>query len=86
MPIGDLPATPCIDGEPLGQMELEHKQALRIFERPLFCASTETTRFYLNGIFLHNVNDDELTATATDGHRLARSSSLQQAPCRETGS
>ena len=42
MPTGDLPATPCIDGEPLGQVELEHEQALRIFQRPLFCASTET--------------------------------------------
>lgn len=72
LPPENLPATPWINGEPLGQVELEHEQARRIFERPLFCAGIDGSRFYLNGIFLHNVNDDELTATATDGHRLAR--------------
>jgi DNA polymerase III subunit beta len=72
LPIENLPAAPCIDGEPLGQVELEHDSALRIFQRPLFCAGTERTRYYLNGIFLHNLDDDELIAVATDGSRLAR--------------
>ena len=35
-----------------------------------FAISTEETRYYLNGIFLH-VRDDRLAAVATDGHRLA---------------
>lgn len=40
-----------------------------------FAMSTEETRFYLNGVFLHVVEIDGapmLTFAATDGHRLAR--------------
>lgn len=32
--------------------------------------STEETRYYLNGIYLHHVADWEYRAVATDGHRL----------------
>ncbi len=35
-----------------------------------FSASTEQTRYYLNGVYLHN-SEGGLTAVATDGHRLA---------------
>lgn len=41
-----------------------------------FAISTEETRYYLNGIFFHTVEDEGdlvLRAVATDGHRLARS-------------
>lgn len=34
------------------------------------CISTEETRYYLNGVFLH-VDRDKLAACATDGHRLS---------------
>jgi DNA polymerase III subunit beta len=71
LPLENLPAAPCIDDAPLGETELDAGQALRIFERPLFCANTERTRLYLNGVFLHNLND-ELVAVGTDGNRLAR--------------
>jgi DNA polymerase-3 subunit beta len=40
-----------------------------------FAISTEETRYYLNGIFLHTVEEEgetHLRAVATDGHRLAR--------------
>ncbi len=40
-----------------------------------FAISTEETRYYLNGIYFHVVETDEVTAlraVATDGHRLAR--------------
>ncbi|ERI13556.1 hypothetical protein O206_08840 [Ochrobactrum sp. EGD-AQ16] len=35
------------------------------------CISTEETRYYLNGVYLHAV-DGRLVAVATDGHRLMR--------------
>ncbi len=35
------------------------------------CISTEETRYYLNGVYLHAV-DERLVAVATDGHRLMR--------------
>ncbi|WP_339765801.1 DNA polymerase III subunit beta [uncultured Hoeflea sp.] len=36
-----------------------------------FAISTEETRYYLNGVYLHSAGD-QLIAVATDGHRLAR--------------
>jgi len=46
----------------------------RIIDSTRFAISTEETRYYLNGIFLHVVDGAEprLRAVATDGHRLAR--------------
>jgi len=47
-----------------------------LIDRTQFAISTEETRYYLNGIFLHTIEeggDLKLRAVATDGHRLARS-------------
>ncbi|CAN1484476.1 DnaN DNA polymerase sliding clamp subunit (PCNA homolog) [Rhabdaerophilaceae bacterium] len=41
-----------------------------LIEKTQFAISSEETRYYLNGIFLH-VIDGKLRAVATDGHRLA---------------
>ena len=50
--------------------------ALRsLIDRTSFAISTEETRYYLNGIYLHAAETDGtpvLRAVATDGHRLAR--------------
>ncbi len=46
-----------------------------LIDRTQFAISTEETRYYLNGIFFHSVEDGDklmLRAVATDGHRLAR--------------
>lgn len=46
-----------------------------LIDRTKFAISTEETRYYLNGIFLHAALSDGvdvLRAVATDGHRLAR--------------
>ena len=47
----------------------------RLIERAQFAISTEETRYYLNGIYLHvagSHNAPTLRAVATDGHRLAQ--------------
>jgi DNA polymerase III subunit beta len=45
----------------------------QLIERVRFAISTEETRYYLNGIYLHDVADGPcLRAVATDGHRLAQ--------------
>ena len=47
----------------------------RLFDKSKFAISTEETRYYLNGVYLHVADGDEgkaLRAVATDGHRLAR--------------
>jgi len=61
--------------------ELSHNFALpagelrTLIDRTRFAISTEETRYYLNGIYLHATKNDEvpvIRAVATDGHRLAR--------------
>jgi len=47
----------------------------RLFDKSKFAISTEETRYYLNGVFLHVADEGGrkvLRAVATDGHRLAR--------------
>jgi DNA polymerase-3 subunit beta len=47
----------------------------RLIEKTRFAISTEETRYYLNGIYLHPATQDgapTLRAVATDGHRLAQ--------------
>jgi DNA polymerase-3 subunit beta len=47
----------------------------QLIDKTRFAISTEETRFYLNGIYIHAHKDgavQALRAAATDGHRLAR--------------
>jgi DNA polymerase-3 subunit beta len=47
----------------------------RLIDKTQFAISTEETRYYLNGIFLHTAGTAKsgtLRAVATDGHRLAQ--------------
>ncbi len=46
-----------------------------LIDRTKFAMSTEETRYYLNGIYIHEADNDGvkvLRAVSTDGHRLAR--------------
>jgi DNA polymerase-3 subunit beta len=67
---GELP-----HGFPLAATELK-----TLIDRTRFAISTEETRYYLNGIFLHATKSSDtpvLRAVATDGHRLARVEMMQ---------
>ena len=47
----------------------------RLFDKSKFAISTEETRYYLNGVYMHSsdgANGKVLRCVATDGHRLAR--------------
>ena len=47
----------------------------RLFDKSKFAISTEETRYYLNGVYMHSsdgTNGKVLRCVATDGHRLAR--------------
>jgi DNA polymerase-3 subunit beta len=70
VPQADLPEMLAL-GAQTGHVELAREEALEVFARPLFAVATETTRYYLNGVFLHDL-DDMLVAVGTDGHRLCR--------------
>ncbi|EPX82595.1 DNA polymerase III beta subunit [Salipiger mucosus DSM 16094] len=47
----------------------------RLYDKSKFAISTEETRYYLNGVYMHVAESEEgrvLRCVATDGHRLAR--------------
>ena len=68
LPRDDFPM--IVEGELPTSFELPAATLAQLIDRTRFAISTEETRYYLNGIFLH-VTDEELKAAATDGHRLA---------------
>jgi DNA polymerase-3 subunit beta len=72
LPRDDFPV--IAEGELPTKFELPSETLKQIIDKTRFAISTEETRYYLNGIFLH-VSDEAqpvLKAAATDGHRLAR--------------
>jgi DNA polymerase III subunit beta len=72
LPREDFPV--IAEGELPTRFDLPAETLKQIIDKTRFAISTEETRYYLNGIFLH-VSDDAtpvLKAAATDGHRLAR--------------
>ena len=54
--------------------QVQAPELRRLFEKASFAISTEETRYYLNGVYLHVADDGgpKLRAVASDGHRLAR--------------
>jgi DNA polymerase III subunit beta len=67
---------PKLDAGKLSHQFVLSAQELRgLIDRTRFAISTEETRYYLNGIYLHAAESETgpvLRAVATDGHRLAR--------------
>lgn len=75
-----LPASDFPELLPEFQPKYSHKFTVpadvlrRLLDKTAFAISTEKTRYYLNGVYLHvNAHDNSLVCVATDGHRLARS-------------
>jgi DNA polymerase-3 subunit beta len=56
------------------RFRLQTEDLKKLIAKTRFAISTEETRFYLNGIYVHAHKDGkrEMRAVATDGHRLAR--------------
>ncbi|MEI8143997.1 MAG: DNA polymerase III subunit beta [Alphaproteobacteria bacterium] len=62
-------------GELSHSFTLPAKDLKRLIDKTQFAISTEETRYYLNGVYLHAVEKAGKTflrAVATDGHRLAQ--------------
>jgi DNA polymerase-3 subunit beta len=72
LPRDDFPV--IVEGDLPTSFEIPARVLAELIDRTRFAISTEETRYYLNGIFLHVTDEDEplLKAAATDGHRLAR--------------
>src|SRR5579864_2661721 len=72
LPAGDFPVMSS-DGlsDPV---PIDTNDLIRLIDKTRFAISTEETRYYLNGLYLHAVVEDnqpKLRAVATDGRRLA---------------
>ncbi len=76
-----LPTLPADDFQVMSQGEAPNSFAIpaadlrRLIDKTRFAISTEETRYYLNGVYLHGFEGDSgarmLRTVATDGHRLA---------------
>ena len=72
-----LPTLPVEDFPAISSNELPVNFSLTaadmrdLIDATKFAISTEETRYYLNGIYIHKAESGELCAVATDGHRLA---------------
>ncbi len=76
-----LQCLPESDFPDLAAGEMTHRFALpagqlkHLIDKTSFAISTEETRYYLNGVYLHTMERDGetvLRVVSTDGHRLAR--------------
>lgn len=72
LPKEDFPV--MSEGDMPHKFTLSSKDLKKLIDKTKFAISTEETRYYLNGIYLHVVSDgkDLLRAVSTDGHRMAR--------------
>jgi DNA polymerase III subunit beta len=73
LPVEDFPAMTA--GTLPHRFNLSAQTLRGLIDRTRFAISTEETRYYLNGIYLHAAESEGtkvLRAVATDGHRLAR--------------
>ena len=73
LPVADFPEIGS--GELPNGFDIPAAELRALIDRTKFAMSTEETRYYLNGIYLHATKQgkvDVLRAVATDGHRLAR--------------
>ncbi len=62
-------------GEMTHTFHVEAAELKKLIDKTRFAISTEETRYYLNGIYLHTATrgkQSTLRAVATDGHRLAQ--------------
>lgn len=69
LPEADFPELAA--GDLAHRFDIAATDLKRLIERTQFAISTEETRYYLNGIYLH-VEEGKLRGVATDGHRLAQ--------------
>ena len=73
LPESDFPDLAA--GEMTHRFTLPAGQLKHLIDKTSFAISTEETRYYLNGVYLHAMEHDGvpvLRVVSTDGHRLAR--------------
>ena len=73
LPKEDFPV--MASSEYASNFSIDAAKLRRLFDKSKFAISTEETRYYLNGVYMHVSTGEDgkvLRCVATDGHRLAR--------------
>lgn len=70
LPIEDFPQIASVNYS--HQFKAQAPDLARLFNLSKFAMSTEETRYYLNGVYLHPSDDNDVLAVSTDGHRFAK--------------
>ncbi len=73
LPVNDFPVMD--EGDLTHHFSLPAAELHNLIEKTRFAVSTEETRYYLNGVYMHTTEENGnkvLRTVATDGHRLAR--------------
>ncbi|WP_102226974.1 DNA polymerase III subunit beta [Acidimangrovimonas sediminis] len=73
LPKEDFPV--MATSEYTSKFSADAKTLRKLFDKSKFAISTEETRYYLNGVYMHVATGEDgqvLRCVATDGHRLAR--------------
>lgn len=71
IPDADFPTFSTPEGDGVAAAQIAERELHRLLGDTIPCISTEETRYYLNGVYMHAKEDGTLRAVATDGHRLA---------------
>ena len=81
----DFATLPASDFPPIASEEYACKFSMpaddlaRVFRKSSFAMSTDETRYFLNGVYLHNT-EQGITGVATDGHQFAKVWTGQNVP------
>lgn len=75
LPVNDFPAADEVEGG--NGFKVEPAQLLEVIQKTAFAMANQDVRYYLNGLMLE-LQKGQLKAVATDGHRLACSSSAAE--------
>ncbi|MET0155261.1 MAG: DNA polymerase III subunit beta [Rickettsiales bacterium] len=73
LPVNQFPAVTFAESE--YSFSLSPTEIIALIDKTRFAISTEETRYYLNGLYLHygeNEGGGAVIAVSTDGHRLAK--------------
>lgn len=74
LPVSDFPKLQDEKSYPV-EFSLPVKDMQKLLDQTKFCISQEETRYYLNGVYIHSIEEAGqklLVTVATDGHRLAK--------------
>jgi DNA polymerase-3 subunit beta len=77
LPTIDASEFPNLTADEMGnEIEIEADKLTNMIDKTRFAISIDETRYYLNGLYLQSLKNDEISelrCVATDGHRLAMS-------------